>query len=50
MSGDVLTFQELRDALTRVADRIVAAREELCALDAIAGGWSRACEGGRAVP
>lgn len=37
MSDEVLTFQQLREALTRVADRIEAAREDLCALDAIAG-------------
>jgi dihydroxyacetone kinase-like protein len=37
MSEQVLSFQELRAALTRVADRMEAAREELCALDAIAG-------------
>jgi dihydroxyacetone kinase-like protein len=37
MSGDVLTFDQLREALRRVADRLEAARDELCALDAIAG-------------
>ena len=37
MSDDLLTFQELRAALTRVADRMEASRDELCALDAIAG-------------
>ncbi|MFN8635679.1 MAG: DAK2 domain-containing protein [Chloroflexota bacterium] len=37
MSGDLLTFDQLREALGRVADRLEAARDELCALDAIAG-------------
>jgi dihydroxyacetone kinase-like protein len=37
MSEQVLTFQQLRDGLGRVADRLEAARDELCALDAIAG-------------
>ncbi len=37
MSDDVLTFDGLRAALGRVADRLEAARDDLCALDAIAG-------------
>jgi dihydroxyacetone kinase-like protein len=37
MSEQVLTFDELREALRRAADRLEAARDELCALDAIAG-------------
>jgi dihydroxyacetone kinase-like protein len=37
MSDDLLTFQQLRDALSRVADSLEASRDELCALDAIAG-------------
>ncbi len=37
MSEQILTFDQLRAALRRVADRIEASRDELCALDAIAG-------------
>lgn len=37
MSDDVLTFDGLRAALSRVADRLEAARDDLCALDALAG-------------